>query len=67
MASERFEMFVGQVDSRGRVSLTKAGVKAGDHFFVQELSDGRLLLTPAVVITRQEYNALLGYAGVADS
>ncbi|AXI79239.1 hypothetical protein [Peterkaempfera bronchialis] len=43
-----------EVDSRGRVSLGRAGAKPGRRYRVESTSDGVLLLTPVVSIPERE-------------
>ncbi|MFI0990540.1 hypothetical protein [Streptomyces exfoliatus] len=43
-----------EVDSRGRVSLGRAGARAGRRYRVESNPDGVLLLTPVVSIPERE-------------
>ncbi|MEW1914565.1 hypothetical protein AB0442_40335 [Kitasatospora sp. NPDC085895] len=54
-AREEFETVAEtEVDSRGRVSLGRAGAKPGRRYRVQATPDGVLLLTPVVSIPERE-------------
>ncbi|MFJ9460907.1 hypothetical protein ACIRST_38290 [Kitasatospora sp. NPDC101447] len=55
MQSEEFETVAEtEVDSRGRVSLGRAGAKPGRRYRVESNPDGVLLLTPVVSIPERE-------------
>jgi hypothetical protein len=54
-AREEFETVAEtEVDSRGRVSLGRAGARTGRRYRVQANPDGVLLLTPVVSIPERE-------------
>lgn len=53
--SEEFETVAEtEVDSRGRVSLGRAGAKPGRRYRIQSNVDGVLVLTPVVSIPERE-------------
>ncbi len=50
-------------DDRGRIALTRAGVKPGDLFALYVKEDGQILLVPHVSIPLAEYKRLKKAAG----
>lgn len=53
--SEEFEVVAEtEVDSRGRVSLGRAGAKPGRRYRIESNVDGVLVLTPVVSIPERE-------------
>lgn len=53
------------LDERRRTSLARIGRKDHDKYLVEEYPDGSVLLTPAVTITRDEFEMLRNPAVVA--
>lgn len=54
-AREEFEVVAEtEVDTRGRVSLGRAGAKPGRRYRIQSNVDGVLILTPVVSIPERE-------------
>lgn len=55
LSEEEFEVVAEtEVDSRGRVSLGRAGAKPGRRYRVESNVDGVLVLTPVVSIPERE-------------
>ena len=43
-----------EVDSRGRVSIARAGAEPGTRYRISRRADGEILLTPVVSVPRRE-------------